>query len=138
MKFPIFTMLIFVFAVSCRSSAPTNKNPAESAENTLSFEKNEDEEYDIIVLDPQYETFRLTIARPMNFYSEDYYKRYNQRYVNEWNLRHSQPFNYDPDFYTMAINYEANKKYGINLEYKLYTFFEFIKWKYKVDLYFGR
>lgn len=116
----------------------TTKVPPTKEENTLTFEKNDEEEYDIIVLDPQYETYLVSIARPMEFYSENYYKNKNQIYVTEWNLRHSQPFNYDPDFYAVRIDYEPNKDYGMKLEYKLYNFFEFIKWKYKVDLYFGR
>ena len=74
----------------------------------------------------------------MNYYSENYYKNKNQVYVTEWNIRHSQPFRYDPDFYAVRIDYNPNMKYGIKLEYKLYNFFEFIKWKYKVDLNFGR
>lgn len=106
--------------------------------SSLSFEKNEEDEYDIIVLDPQYDIFLATIARPMNFYSEDYYKRNNHRFVTEWNIRNSQPFTYDPDFYALRIDYDPKMNYGIKLEYKLYNFFEFIKWKYKVDLNFGR
>ncbi|SMC45272.1 DUF6146 family protein [Moheibacter sediminis] len=130
--------LLYIIICCQLFSNCTTKIPPVKEENTLSFEKNDEDEYDIIVLDPQYETYLVSIARPMNFYSESYYKNRNQIYVNEWNLRHSQPFNYDPDFYALRIDYESNKDYGINLEYKLYNFFEFIKWKYKVDLYFGR
>lgn len=135
MKFSIFAILGLMI-LSCSSSFPQPQKNDE--EKTLSFEKNDEEEYDIIVLDPQYETYLVSIARPMEFYSENYYKNRNQMYVTEWNLRHSQPFRYNPDFYAVRIDYEPNKDYGLKLEYKLYNFFEFIKWKYKVDLYFGR
>lgn len=129
-------LYIIIFCSSffnCATNLPVVKE-----DNTLSFEKNEEDEYDIIVLDTQYETYLVSIARPMNFYSESYYKNRNRIYVTEWNMRHSQPFSYDPDFYAVRIDYEPNVDYGLKLEYKLYNFFEFIKWKYKVDLNFGR
>lgn len=131
-KLLLIIIMLFVFT-SCSTKLPDSKDS-----NSLTFEKNDDDEYDIIVFDPQYETFLMSIARPMNFYSESYYKNKNRVYVTEWNIRHSQPFNYDPDFYAVRIDYDPNMEYGINLEYKLYNFFEFIKWKYKVDLNFGR
>lgn len=130
--------LVFIFICCQLLLGCTTKVPPTTESNSLSFEKNEEDEYDIIVLDPQYESYLASIARPMNFYSESYYKNRNQFYVTEWNIRHSQPFNYDPDFYAVRIDYEPNTDYGIKLEYKLYNFFEFIKWKYKVDLNFGR
>ena len=108
------------------------------ASNSLTFEKNEEDEYDIIVMDTQYDYFLKSMAKPMNFYSEEYYRNKNMQYVSEWNIRVSQPFRYDPNFYSMRIDYNPAVNYGLNLEYKLYNFFQFIKWKYKVNLDFGR
>lgn len=132
MKNIFYIIICCQFLMNCATNIPTTKE-----ENTLSFEKNDEDEYDLMVMDPQYDIFLKTIARPENFYSEEFYKNRNRIYVNEWNLRNSQPFNYDPNFYTLRIDYDSNVDYGINLEYKLYNFFEFLKWKYKVDLNFG-
>src|SRR5690606_31566098 len=132
MKNLLYIFLGFQVFISCSTNLP-----ATPESNSLAFEKNEEDEYDIIVLDTQYETYLASIAKPMSFYSENYYKNKNRVYVTEWNARHSQPFSYDPDFYTVRIDYDPNMDYGIKLEYKLYNFFEFIKWKYKVDLNFG-
>lgn|SRR5690606_2024939 len=133
MKNLLYIFLCFQILTGCSSQLPATTESA-----SLAFEKNEEDEYDIIVLDPQYETYLASIAKPMHFYSENYYKNKNQVYVTEWNIRHSQPFSYDPNFYSLRIDYDPNMNYGIKLEYKLYNFFEFIKWKYKVDLDFGR
>jgi hypothetical protein len=135
------TILIFTMASLLFSSCSTNQiNPEnkDKTENTLSFEKNDEDEYDIIVLDPQYETFLKSIAKPKDFYSESYYKTKNEFYVMEWNLRYSQPLRYDPDFYAVRIDYNPSVDYGLNLEYKLFNFFQFINWKYKVNLAVGR
>lgn len=132
-----FVILLFSFLIwNCASQTPVSSE--ENKENSLKLEKNDEDEYDIIVLDPQYETYLRSIAKPMNYHSEQYYKSKNQTYVTEWNLRHSQPFRFDPDFYAVRIDYNPQTDYGIKLEYKLYNFFEFINWKYKVNLGFGR
>ncbi|MXV37390.1 hypothetical protein GO491_01670 [Flavobacteriaceae bacterium Ap0902] len=102
--------------------------------NELKFEETEDGEYDIIVLDGQYDYFLNAIAFPENFYSESYYKNKNIFLVNEWNYRHTQPMRYDPNLYEVSIDYSPHIDYGKTFEYKLYNFFKFIEWKYGVDL----
>lgn len=120
--------------VDCASSSVhTNK-----IDNSLSFEKGEKDEYDLVVYDLGYETYLMTIAQPMDFYSELYYKTKNQRFVDIWNYRVSQPFQYDPDLYSLRIEYDPTVEYGKLLEYKLFNFFQFFEWKYKVSLDFGR
>ncbi|MGB6083553.1 DUF6146 family protein [Moheibacter sp.] len=135
MKFSIFAILLILLFSGCTTTTPT---PANTPENTLNFEKNDEDEYDIIVFDSQYDVFLMTVAKPKNFYSETYYKNKNQIYVSEWNYRNSQPFRYDPNLYAVYIDYQPNIQYGLTLEYKLYNFFKFIEWKYKVNLSFGR
>ena len=133
MRILIITILSVLSFVSCYSTQKAS-NTAVTEEKKLTFEADEDGEYDIIVFDPQYETYLISIAKPKNFYSEQYYKNKNQLFVSEWNNRHSQPFRYNPDLYAVHIDYDPIKDYGLNLEYKLYNFFKFIEWKYKVRL----
>ncbi len=134
MKFSILAIFWTILFVSCQTQPPA---PTENSDNSLTFEKNEEDEYDIIVLDPQYDVYLMTIARPESYYSENYYKMKNQQFVNTWNNRHSQPFRYDTDLYAVRIDYDPKTNYGLKLEYKLYNFFKFIEWKYKVNLSFG-
>lgn len=135
MKRVIYLIGFFSLIWGCSPSATISQNQDTSS---LSFEKNDEDEYDIIVLDTQYDMYLNSIAKPMNFYSEDYYRNKNIQYVEEWNNRVSQPHRYDPNFYSMRIDYNPTVNYGIKLEYKLYNFFQFIQWKYKVNLDFGR
>lgn len=88
-------------------------------------------EYDLIVTELGYETY-LIGQPPMNFYSESYYKNWNQRYVIEWNNRYrSGP---DRHLYESEIMYDHRTEYGIELEYRLYYFFRFFEQKYNVKL----
>jgi hypothetical protein len=127
----------YIFAILFALTSCSTQAPVRDADS-LSFEKNDENEYDIIVLDTEYNMYLLSIAKPMKFYSEEYYKTKNIMYVSEWNSRVSKPHRYDPNFYSMRIDYLPTENYGINLEYKLYNYFQFIKWKYKVNLDFGR
>ena len=49
-------------------------------------EKNDDGEWDLDVIDTQYDYFLNAIAKPMSFYSEEYLKSRNTFLVNEWNM----------------------------------------------------
>ena len=111
-----------------------NKNPTSSEINEMVFEENEEGEYDIIVLDSQYDYFLHAIAKPKNFHSESYYKARNSIFVTQWNARHSQPLHYDPNLYSINIDYNPQINYGYDFEYKLFNFFMFIEWKYDVNL----
>lgn len=86
-------------------------------------------EYDLIVLDPQFDTYLIN-QPPKNFYSEDYYRGWNMRYVTEWNIRYTQ----SPNLYDTYIDYSPHIHYGLDLEYKLYYFFRFFESKYHVML----
>lgn len=124
--FLCFTISLFL---GCSTQTPNQQDTT-----TISFQKDGEGEYDIIVLDTGYETYLKSIAKPKSYYSKNYYKNKNQRYILNWNLRVSQPFRYDSNLYFMRIDYDPNVNYGLHLEYKLYNFFQFFEWKYKVNL----
>lgn len=90
-------------------------------------------EYELVVMDAAYDRFLQTEAKPINFYSNDYYKSWNVRYVNEWNMRCNNPRQYG-SFYVNPINYSPHEDYGIELNYRLYNYFLFVERHYKVVL----
>lgn len=129
----LLQLLILIFFFSCSTGIPAHT----SAAPELSTQE-EDEEWDVVVSDPQYDVFLKTVARPEMYYNIDHYKYWNKLKVDEWNRRAMNPFSYNPNIYLMTIDYDPKIDYGLEFEYKLYNFFEFMKWKYKVDLGFGR
>ncbi|MGQ1890724.1 DUF6146 family protein [Thermophagus sp. OGC60D27] len=104
----------------------------------VKFEKNnitqsEDSvEYELIVLDPGFESWLIS-QPPANYYSQQYYENWNQRYVTEWNHRHSSPLRYG-SFYETAIDYDPSVDYGLELNYRLYSYFRFIEHEYGIVL----
>ena len=105
-------------------------------QDTLRFEgnvgSNDSVEYELIVMDPGYESFMAT-QKPMEFYSQSYYENWNQRYVLEWNYRYSQSLRYG-GIYETYIDYSPHIDYGLELNYKLYYYFRFFEKKYGVKL----
>jgi len=54
-------------------------------------------------------------------------------YVSEWNARALNPLKYG-DFYETQIDYQSNIDYGIDLNFKLYQYFQFIEKEYGITL----
>ena len=88
---------------------------------------------EITVLDPGYETF-LLMQKPKEFYSASSLKVQNAMIVSEWNYRYSQPLHYNPDIYEVKIDYEANRYYGLEFEYRLYMFFKFMEKEHRIAI----
>lgn len=142
MKRPILILgLSGTLLLGCRAMREYSKSasPSETPEkkvktDTLRLVKTDGREYDLIVLDPGYETYLKSIARPEWYHTNTFYKTQNQFYVAEWNRRHDNPMQYDPDFYATYIDYRPDIEYGLRLNYKLYNYFQFIRYRYGIRL----
>ncbi len=120
-------ILIFILQ-SCYSKKATS----DAAKDTVTIE-NDSLSYDIIVLDPGFEVYLRTIARPMNFYSQNFYETRNLYYTTQWNLRASNPMQYRNFDFQQQIDYDANTDYGLELNYKLYNYFKFVEYRFGVN-----
>ena len=89
-------------------------------------------EYELIVLDPGYESFLFTQPQ-MEYYSQPYYENWNSRYVMEWNYRYMQPIVHG-DIYEVYIDYRADIDYGLELNYRLFYYFRFFEKENGTDL----
>jgi len=89
-------------------------------------------EYEVIISESGYDSWVATNSKPIWYHSEDYYKNFNQLYVNEWNHR-VRTRGYDIP-YDYLIEYNPNINYGEEVEYNLYWYFKFIQHKYDIKL----
>ncbi len=125
-------LIIIISSLLCFSCTTQKSTKNTNQVNKLTFTPNDEGEYDIIVFDPQYDTFLKTIALPKSFYSESFYKSKNRIYVTIWNQRYYNPLSYNPTIYEVAIELDPDINYGLDFEYKLYNFFKFMEWKNKI------
>lgn len=91
--------------------------------------------YDVIVTDIGYDLYLNTIAKPMNFYSQDYYEQKNRLYVPIWNSRVRTSSRKWSHVFEREIEYDFTIDYGLEVNYKLYNYFKFIEYTYKIKLF---
>jgi len=130
MKKLLLMFLIIGSVSACTSLNTTEQEKKESV--ALKPEKDEDGEWDLEVIDTQYNYFLNAIAQPMSFYTESTLKARNRILVNEWNA-HFVSGRYQ-DIIQSQIEYNPEEKYGLKFEYKLYQVFAYVQWKYKLRL----
>ncbi len=130
MKKLILIIATIFLIISC--SSPQNIAKDANNQTAMKPEKNDDWEWDLEVIDTQYDYFLNAIAKPMSFYSEEYLKSRNTFLVNEWNS-----YYYSGRYRNIiesSIDYDPNEKYGLKFEYKLYQVFAYVQWKYGLKL----
>ena len=123
---------LVLLTLLCFSCAPQNTLASNSTKTEIKPEKNEEDEWELYVIDSQFDYFLSAIAKPMNMYSESYLKSKNIFLVSEWNsLYISGRYR---NVIESSIDYDSQEKYGLKFEYKLYQVFAFVQWKYGLKL----
>ena len=106
---------------------------SQTKEDTITI-ADEKTEYQIIIIEPGFDFWLQSVARPEGYHSQSYLENRNHIYVMEWNSRVSQPFTYNPDLYELHIDYDPNIDYGYEVNYKLYNYFIYFQRKYNQRL----
>ncbi|MCJ8152572.1 DUF6146 family protein [Chryseobacterium sp. SSA4.19] len=125
MKNVIIILIIALLPFSCTAQTDP-KNDKDKSE--IKPSKNEDGEWDLTVIDTQFDCFLNAIAKPINQYSESYLKNRNTILVTEWNSYYSS--GRYRNIIESSINYDPKENYGLKFEYKLYQVFAYVNWKY--------
>ncbi|GAA4303017.1 DUF6146 family protein [Aestuariibaculum suncheonense] len=139
MKTILYILVVFSFIIGCHSTKPV---AASNSEEQLDAEKlsdtvtiaNDDLEYEIIIIEPGFNFWLASIAKPEGFYSQEYLENRNRIYVTEWNNRVLQPQRYNSNLYQMQIDYQPQIDYGYEVNYKLYNYFIYFQLTYKQQL----
>ncbi len=118
------------FLAGCAAPRTAMRPPAENVIDLT--QKEEGEEYELIVMDPGFETWFLTTWNPAKDRSVNYYSHWNNIYVSAWNYKASQP--HTSQFFDTMINYEPTIDYGMELERKLYYYFRYVDTKKRVPI----
>lgn len=141
MKTFVYLFLIGIFFIACNSAKDitnSNQETVKYADNDTISISNEELEYEIIIIEPGFNAWLISTAKPEGFYSQQYLENRNLFYVTEWNIRASQPLNYNPNLYEMQIDYRSGIDYGYEVNYKLYNYFIYFQLKYNQQLGLGR
>lgn len=138
MKKIIPFIVLIVLIASCKSynNNQTINNGNENGlveSDTVSISSDETD-YEIIIIEPGFNAWLLTTARPRGFHSQQWLESRNVLLVQAWNQRNLQPHAYDPNLYELRIDYDARTDYGYEVNYKLYNYLLYFQLKYKQRL----
>ncbi len=126
MKNLIYLVLIIFSILSCTS----NKNVVQNHKKGITSSKlsdtihikNEELEYEVIIIDGGFTSWLNSVAQPRGYYSENFLESRNRIFVAEWNNRFLQPQRYNSNLYEMQINYNPSIKYGYEVNYMIYNY----------------
>ena len=124
MKKVILAVIALIAVFNCQSTK--KEEPVVIANDSL--------EYEIIIIDPGFNAWLQSTARPRHYYSQSFMEGRNQIYVTNWNIRVNQPQQFNPNLYEMTIDYNSNEDYGYEINYKLYNYFIYFQLTYKQQL----
>lgn len=137
MKKLICICFIVVLAFSCN----TTKKSVESDPDLVAVKKqdtvriaNDEIEYEIIIIEPGFNFWVESTARPRGYYDQSYLESRNVVLVSEWNNRVLQPQRYNTNLYEMQIDYSPHIDYGYEVNYMLYNYFVYFQLKNKQRL----
>lgn len=117
-KLLIVTLGVFFYGCAYQGNAPIR-----ISEN-IKPESN-DEKHELIVLDPGFETWFLTNAKPVSYHSLHFYETQNSQYVSAWNAIFNSSGGRGP--IQNRIEYDRNENYGLEVNHKLYWYFKFVE-----------
>jgi len=129
MKLLLSFVLTGLFLVGCGT---TNRMTTIPDENLIDISKNDQEQYELIVLDPGFDTWYATTWSPAKDHAESYYSYWNQRYVTAWNYKATRPLT--AKYFENIIMYDPTIHYGIELERKLYYYFRYVDTKLGIPI----
>jgi hypothetical protein len=116
--------IILAVIISCTSS----KSVVSKSDQTISTQNNtvrianDELEYEVIIIDPGFNTWLVSRAFPRAYHSQSFMENKNRFWISEWNTRVLQPLRYDPNLYGMNIDYNSNTDYGYEVNYLIYNY----------------
>lgn len=124
--FGLFFAVFLQFA--CTSS---NRMLVVPDNNLIDLSQNEDK-YELIVLDPGFDTWFITTWSPAKDRSVEYYSNWNNQYVIAWNNKAMHA--HTSQLFNNTIQYNPQIDYGIEVERKLYYYFRWVDTKLGIPI----
>ncbi|OUR90692.1 hypothetical protein A9Q87_12100 [Flavobacteriales bacterium 34_180_T64] len=136
MKSIVMLLLIGCLFTSCKSY----QNVVNESKEILLKDRdtvriaNDAIEYEIIIIEPGFNYWLKSTARPEGYYTQSYLESRNKLYVSAWNQRVLNPISYGNEHYLMRIDYDYGIDYGYEVNYILYNYFIYFQLTYKQRL----
>jgi Family of unknown function (DUF6146) len=121
----------FMLVLLCACTSQKEFVKIEPTKN-IAVNVNDSTGYELLVFDPQFETWFMTNYSPAKDHSNEYYQSWNNQYVTDWNY-HYMAGHYTSVFEN-SIDWDDSVNYGIELNRKLYYYFRYVETYLKVTI----
>jgi len=127
MKNLIYIGLAFAIILGCATSTTSDKKTFSKNDKIVKNDTvrivNEELEYEVIIIDPGFNSWFSSFGKPRNFYSQPYLEARNRDWVIGWNNKFMQ----GNSLFDMSINYQNNIDYGYEVNYMLYNYLTYFQ-----------
>ncbi|MFY7671308.1 DUF6146 family protein [Tenacibaculum sp. MEBiC06402] len=134
MNIKIQHIIYLSFIIMLTSCGSISKDKEYTGKEEPVVIKNDSVEYEITIIDPGFNNYLVTVARPPGYHSQIFLENKNRYYVSIWNSRVNNPSRFNPNIYENIILYDPHVDYGYDVNYKLFNYFEFAQQKYRMRL----
>ena len=139
MKTIIYILLVCSFIIGCNTSKQLSSQEKDVTSEAIVKNDtvkiaNDELEYEIIIIEPGFNFWLASRAKPEGYYSQQFLENRNYQYVVAWNQRVLQPQRFNPNLYEMQIDYQPGIDYGYDVNYKLYNYFIYFQLTYNQQL----
>ncbi len=131
--FSVVTLSVLLCSCGTQNKTASMSNSTEEEEAPVRI-ANDSLEYEIMIIDPGFTVYLSSVALPIGFYSQNFLELRNNFYVIEWNQRAQNPNSNDFMIYENIIDYQPHINYGLEVNYKLFWYFQFAQRKYGMRL----
>lgn len=111
-----------------------NESAVEAQTNDTVRIANDELEYEIIIIDPGFNSWLVGRAKPRGFYDQRYLEIRNLQWVTEWNTHVISSRPGRENLFTMSIDYNSTTDYGYEVNYLLYNYLVYFQLKNNIRL----
>jgi len=130
MKNLMYIFFLGLFIYSCGPARNFKGSKDSGTENDTVRIANDSLQYEIVIIEPGFNLFINSLAKPRSYYSQSYLETKNKILVQEYNSRVRNPLNYNPNLYIQEIDYDPFVNYGYEVNYMLYNYFVYLSHEY--------
>ena len=130
-------MIVVIGCMSTKGNVEISEEEKEAFTTTQADTveiSDEESNYEIIIIEPGFNVWLQSVARPPGYYSQTFLENRNRLMVIEWNNRVINTLQFNPQLYQLQIDYDPHIDYGYEVNYKLYNYFIYFQRKYNQRL----
>ena len=129
---PVLLLFLIGWACSTQKKITEMKSGSIEVAGQDSVSGKDSVEYSIETFDSKFETWYGLHKSETLYRSKNYYEQWNRQYVSEWNSNATDP--QKSDFFEPIIGYNPNTDYGLELNHKLFYYFQYVENVLKIKI----